>query len=62
MTRLNNGAIDLADEFNVCKKIRRDLTERLVYLNLLRHCKQYWIASRLSPCSAVNMLEGYKKK
>ncbi|WP_348770991.1 DeoR family transcriptional regulator [Hafnia alvei] len=51
LTRLNNGESltvrGLADEFNVCKKtIRRDLTERLAHLNLLRHGKQYWIASR----------------
>ncbi len=32
----------LADDFNVCEKtIRRDLTERLAYLNLLRQGKQY---------------------
>ena len=46
LTRLNNGESltvrDLADKFDVCEKtIRRDLTERLVYLNLLRQSKQY---------------------
>ncbi|PKA29556.1 WYL domain-containing protein [Cedecea lapagei] len=46
LTRLNNGESltvrGLADEFNVCEKtIRRDLTERLAYLNLLRQGKQY---------------------
>ncbi|MDD9221876.1 DeoR family transcriptional regulator [Enterobacter kobei] len=50
LTHLNNGESltvrDLTDEFNVCKKtIRRDLTERLAYLNLFRHGKQYRIAS-----------------
>ncbi|ENU3155161.1 MULTISPECIES: DeoR family transcriptional regulator [Enterobacterales] len=64
-TRLNNGESltvrSLADEFSICEKtIRRDLTERLAYLNLLRQGKQYWIASRLSPYSAVNMPEGYR--
>ncbi|WP_434583694.1 DeoR family transcriptional regulator [Klebsiella sp. R390] len=50
-TRLNNGESltvrGLADEFNICEKtIRRDLTEHLAYLYLLRHGKQHWIASR----------------
>ncbi|WP_284318771.1 DeoR family transcriptional regulator [Escherichia coli] len=41
LTRLNNGESltvrGLADEFNVCEKtIRRDLTERLAYLNRKR--------------------------
>ncbi|WHB05249.1 hypothetical protein [Klebsiella aerogenes] len=31
----------------MCEKtIRRDLTERLAYPNLLRQGKQYWSASR----------------
>ncbi|UUR74724.1 hypothetical protein [Enterobacter asburiae] len=51
----------LAEEFNVCEKtIRRNLTECLAYLNLLRQRKQYRIASRWSSCSAVNMPEGYR--
>ncbi|WPS35529.1 sporulation transcriptional regulator SpoIIID [Klebsiella aerogenes] len=34
----------LGDEFNICENtIRRDLTERLAYLNLFRQGKQYWI-------------------
>ncbi|MDY0845775.1 DeoR family transcriptional regulator [Klebsiella aerogenes] len=47
-TRLNNGESltvrSLGDEFNICENtIRRDLTERLAYLNLFRQGKQYWI-------------------
>lgn len=46
LTRLNNGesltVSGLAEEFNVCEKtIRRDLSQRLAYLNLLRQGKQY---------------------
>lgn len=46
LTRLNNGesvtVSGLAEEFNVCDKtIRRDLTQRLAYLNLLRSGKKY---------------------
>lgn len=41
LTRLNNGESlavrELSGEFNVCEKtIRRDLTQRLSYLNLIR--------------------------
>ena len=41
LTRLNNGESlavrELSEEFNVCEKtIRRDLTQRLSYLNLIR--------------------------
>ena len=46
LTRLNNGqsltVSGLAEEFNVCTKtIRRDLTERLAYLGLIREGKYY---------------------
>ncbi|EOI7403450.1 DeoR family transcriptional regulator [Yersinia enterocolitica] len=46
LTRLNNGASitvrELAEEFNVCEKtIRRDLTQRLAYLGLIRQGRVY---------------------
>ncbi|EFJ2059664.1 WYL domain-containing transcriptional regulator [Escherichia coli] len=46
LTRLNNGESlavrELSEEFNVCEKtIRRDLTQRLSYLNLIRQNGRY---------------------
>lgn len=46
LTRLNNGEslsiCELSEEFNVCEKtIRRDLTQRLSYLNLIRKNGRY---------------------
>lgn len=46
LTRLNNGESiavrELSEEFNVCEKtIRRDLTQRLAYLSLIRLAGRY---------------------
>ena len=53
LTRLNNGESlavrELSEEFNVCEKtIRRDLTQRLSYLNLIRQNGRYWICPYIS--------------
>ncbi|BBJ61656.1 DeoR family transcriptional regulator [Enterobacter asburiae] len=61
LTRLNNGESltvrGLADDINVCEKtIRRDLTERLAYLNLLRQGKQYRLPKGILGQRVANML------
>jgi hypothetical protein len=45
LTRLNNGESiavrELSEEFNVCEKPSRDLTQRLAYLGLIRLAGRY---------------------
>lgn len=50
LTRLNNGESlavrELSEEFNVCEKtIRRDLTQRLCYLSLIRQNGRYRLSN-----------------
>jgi predicted DNA-binding transcriptional regulator YafY len=71
LTRLNNGESltvrGLADEFNVCEKtIRRDLTERLAYLNLLRQesstacLKGFWDNAATRICAVLPAFSALK--